>query len=211
VCLKIPHGRIRPIIVTTQKWWSLLNLVIQDYTVLLVGIGSGKLPAVWVHTRKTGWFGSRPVWKLALLLVGCQYPDSYPSTHRFHQVWLDPLGPIPGSAFEVFLFMVAFSYPTVNHSILTMVHHSSLWMYWQPFWSKCAQPCSLPHPGNECQQSVNHFWSCILGNLSGNWLQIVITEVEASLNGKRGSAALYAPSWKWASTERQQFMVSHLG
>jgi len=52
---------------------------------------------------------------------------------------------------------------------------------------------SLPHAENETQQSVNNFWSCIMGNLSGAWLQTFINEVLAALIGKRESHMLPAP------------------
>jgi len=70
---------------------------------------------------------------------------------------------------------------------------------------------SLPHHENECQRSVNDSWSCILGDLVGDRLQIVINEVLAAFIGKRDSKTLPAPSWKWVSTERQRFLVMYLG
>ena len=90
--------------------------------------------------------------------------------------------------------MVAFRYLTVNRKILTLVHHYLCLMYWQPLYSKQIETRSVPHPGNDCQQSVNDFWSCILGNLSGDWLQIFIKEVLAIFIGKRESDILPAPS-----------------
>jgi hypothetical protein len=53
---------------------------------------------------------------------------------------------------------------------------------------------TLPDHENERQQSVNDFWSCILGNLRGERLQIVINEVLASFIGKTDSEKLPAPS-----------------
>jgi len=68
------------------------------------------------------------------------------------------------------------------------------------------------HPWhNESQRSVNDSWSCILGNLWGDRLYIVINEVLAAFIGKRDSKVLSAPSWKWASMERQRFLVMYLG
>jgi len=54
---------------------------------------------------------------------------------------------------------------------------------------------------NERQRSVNDSWSCIMGNLGGDRLQIVINEVLAAFIGKRATEMLPAPAWKWASTE----------
>jgi len=46
---------------------------------------------------------------------------------------------------------------------------------------------------NECQRSVNDFWSCIIGNLLGNWLSPFINAVLAGSIGKRMSLTLPAP------------------
>ena len=173
-------------------------------------MGPGNAPAVWVWTRKTFQFGSRPIQKADLLLLGGRNPAPYPWTHRFYWVWLDLSGPISGFPFWVVLVMVTFRYPTLDRIILTMVCHCSFWMYWLPVWSKNVEQRSLPHPGNECQQSVTNLWFCIQGNLSGHWLQIVITEVLASFKGERRSDTLLAPSSQWESNERQWFKVSHL-
>jgi len=116
---------------------------------------------------ETGLFCSRPNRKPYLLPLGRPNPDPYPSTHRFSRVWLDLSVAISGSAFRVFLIMVAFWYLTVHCKILTMVQHSHFLMYWQPLYREQVERRSLPHPGNEHQQSVNNWLSCIVGNLSG--------------------------------------------
>ena len=90
--------------------------------------------------------------------------------------------------------MVAFRYPTINRKEIMMVRHCSFWMYRPPLGSKHVDKHSLPHPGNERERSVNNFWSCILGNQSGHWLQIVIIEVLAFFIGKKRSDMLPAPS-----------------
>jgi len=46
---------------------------------------------------------------------------------------------------------------------------------------------------NEDQCSVNDFWSCIMGNLSGDWLQPFINEILDGCIGKSGSDTLPAP------------------
>jgi len=71
--------------------------------------------------------------------------------------------------------------------------------------------CSLPHHENEHQRIVNDSWSCILGNLGGDRLQKVINKVLATFIAKTESGMLPAPSWKWVSTEHQQFLVMYLG
>jgi hypothetical protein len=66
--------------------------------------------------------------------------------------------------------------------------------YWLPLDAKQRVKRSLPHHENERQQRVNDCWSCILGNLRGERLQIVINEVLASFIGKREYEMLPAPS-----------------
>jgi hypothetical protein len=101
-------------------------------TGLVLETGPGNPPAVWVWTRKTVWFSSRTVQKPDLLLLGGPNLYPYPSTHRFCRVWLDPLGPISGSHFQVFLIMVAFRYLTVQCKISTLVYHCLYLFYWLP-------------------------------------------------------------------------------
>jgi len=134
---------------------------------VVLATGQGNMPVAWVWTGRTVRFGSSTIQKPDPQLLGSPIPAPYLSTCRFRRVWLDMLGPISGSAFRVFLFMVAFRYPTVNCKILTLVLHCHFLMYWQPLYSKQVERHSLPHPENERQWSVNNWWSCILGNLSG--------------------------------------------
>ena len=56
-------------------------------------------------------------------------PALNPSTRGLCPVWLNPLSPISGSAFRVFLSMVAFRYPTADCKILSMVLHCHFLMY----------------------------------------------------------------------------------
>jgi hypothetical protein len=58
-------------------------------------------PAVRVWTAKTSRFGSRPGQNPNPLTLGGSKPDQYRSTRGFQRVWLDPSGPISGSAFRV--------------------------------------------------------------------------------------------------------------
>jgi len=44
--------------------------------------------------------------------------------------------------------------------------------------------CSLQHPENECQRSVNDVQLRVLGNSSSDWLQISIYEILAAFTGK---------------------------
>jgi len=86
---------------------------------VVLATGPGNPSAVRAWTRKTVRFGSRTIQKPDSQHLGGPNPDSYPSTRGFCRVWLDPLVSICGSVFRVFLFMVAFRYPTVNRKILT--------------------------------------------------------------------------------------------
>ena len=68
------------------------------------------------------------------------------------------------------------------------------------------------HPWqNERKWSVNNSWSCILRNLRGDRLQIVINTVFAAFVGIRESETLPAPSWKEESTECQRLLAFHYG
>jgi len=100
---------------------------------VVLATGPGKLPAVRVRTAHTVQLGSKPIQKPNQLHLGGPNPDSYPSTHAFCRVWLDPSVPISSSSFRVFLFMVAFRYPIPNRKILTLVYRCPFLMYWPPF------------------------------------------------------------------------------
>jgi len=82
--------------------------------------------------------------------------------------------------------------------------------YWPPLLRKTTVACSLPHPENERQRSVNNFSLHNLGNLSSDWLQTSISEILAAFTGKNNSDIFPASSWKSASTERQQFQLLHI-
>ena len=69
--------------------------------------------------------------------------------------------------------------------------------------------CSRPNYETECQQSVNDFWSCKFGNWSETGSFKCILKISAALIGPKESDTLCAQSWKWASTEHQQFLPVH--
>jgi hypothetical protein len=48
----------------------------------------------------------------------------------------------------------------------------------------------MPDPGNKCQHSLKDLKSCMLGNVSGDWMQTMIYEVLAAFIGERGSDIL---------------------
>jgi len=56
--------------------------------------------------------------------------------------------------------------------------------YWQPVWAKTTASHSLPHPENEPQQSINNFWSRILGNQGITQISELITDLSTALIGK---------------------------
>jgi len=68
---------------------------------LVLTMGPGNLPAVRVWPTKMGQFGSRPGEKPDPMTHAGPNPDTYPSTRRFHWVWLDPSVPISSSTFWI--------------------------------------------------------------------------------------------------------------
>ena len=147
--------------------------------VLFVVLGTGpcNLPAVSVWNSETIQFGYGPDQQPDSLLLGRPNLNVHLSASRFCELCLDPSNAIYGSGFRVFLLMVALRYPTVNCRILTWVRLCLFSMYLPPAKSKTSEIHSLPHPENESQQRMNDFWSCIMGNLSGDLLQTCINEV----------------------------------
>jgi len=154
-------------------------------------------------------FSSIPFQISDLLLLGGPNPDPYPSTLGYWGVGFDLFVPIPGSGYGGFLFTVVVRYPTANHIMFTLVCHCPFLMYWPSLWSKTGETHSLTHSDNASQQCINDCGSCILGNLSGNWIQTFINEVKATFQRKRESDRLPAPFSKWASPERQQRLALH--
>ena len=70
----------------------------------------------------------------------------------------------------------------------------------------CIQPWQ-----NERQRSINKFWSCVLENHTSDRLYLVIKVFLPVFIGKTDCNTLSAPSWKWASMERQQLFALHHG
>jgi len=56
--------------------------------------------------------------------------------------------------------------------------------YWQPLLAKTTAQCSLPHPENEHQQSVNSFSCCIFGNQVIALIFAFITELLTAIIAK---------------------------
>jgi hypothetical protein len=81
--------------------------------------------------------------------------------------------------------MVAFRYPTVNRKILTFACHGLFQMNGSPLKINPREARCLPHPEHDHQQRVNNFWSCIMSNQGGNWMQMIVTEVLAVYQRKR--------------------------
>jgi hypothetical protein len=50
----------------------------------------------------------------------------------------------------------------------------SYWNFWLSLKAKLIAIPSMPHHENERQLSINDYWSCIMGHLVGDSLQIVI-------------------------------------
>ena len=64
---------------------------------------------------------------------------------------------------------------------------------------------------NERQRSVNDLWFCKYGIYTVNWSLLCVTDVLAAVIGKGDSNTVTTPFWELASTERQQYLASHLG
>jgi len=54
-------------------------------------------------------------------------------------------------------------------------------MNWQPLYIQTRLTRLVPHPENDSQPRVNDFCSCIRGNIHGDWMQMIITDVLAVL------------------------------
>jgi len=76
-----------------------------DLAAVLLAMGLGNLPVVWVWTPKTDQLGSRPVQESDPRHLGRLNLDPYPSTRGFCRVQLDPSVPISGFAFRDSLFI----------------------------------------------------------------------------------------------------------
>jgi len=101
-------------------------------------------------------------------LCGCRGEKQIIPAHR---ICRDPFDPILGSSFRVFLFIVAFSYATANCIILTLVHNCPFLMCGPPSKSNTGETHCLAHPENQSQLLIYEFYSCILRNLSGKWME----------------------------------------
>jgi len=56
--------------------------------------------------------------------------------------------------------------------------------YWQPLLAKTKATCSLPHPEDDCQRSVNGCSCSIFGNQGIALISVLITELLTALIGK---------------------------
>jgi len=51
----------------------------------------------------------------------------------------------------------------------------------------------MPHPEHDSERRVNDFWSCIMSNLDGDWMQTIINDVLAVFQPKTDRNTLAAP------------------
>ena len=109
-----------------QPNWEFLQVISQKQTRyylhvhLVLAMGLGNPPAVWVETTKTGGFGSWPVQKHVPLTLGASNPDVDWSTHGIQPIWLDPSVPISSSTFQV-------SHLTLYSDILLLIVRGWQW------------------------------------------------------------------------------------
>jgi len=156
-------------------------------------MGLGNPPAVRVRTGKMVWFGFRTFQKPNPERLGGVNLDSYPSTHGLCQIWLDPSVPISSSVFQIFLFMVAYRYPTANREILTFAGDCPFRIKRLPLQLNPSDSRSMPHHEHDSHRRVKHFWSCFMSNLRGDWMQTIINEVWVVFQSKRDSNTLCTP------------------
>jgi len=69
-------------------------------------------------------------------------------------------------------------------------------MYRLPLLLKTRESHFLPHPEHDSQWRINDFWSCIMSNLDGNWMQTIINEVLGIFQSKREKDKFPAAFWK---------------
>ena len=98
----------------------------------------------------------------------------------FCWVLLDLSVPIPGSGFQVLLYIFAFKYPTANCKMMSLVRHCQFLIYYPSLWTHTRDTCSMPQPENQSQWHNCYCWSCILGNLSCDLIQTFINDLSAA-------------------------------
>jgi len=74
--------------------------------------------------------------------------------------------------------------------------------FWQPLGSKTEVTHSLPHAGNESQQSINSYWFCILGNEGIARIHKLITQLLTTFLGKNTKD-------KWKNTDSTIIDIAH--
>ena len=153
-------------------------------------MGPGNPPAVWVWTRKTVQFGSKPVQKPDPLLLGGPSPDPYPLTRGFCLVWLDPSFPISASAFRVFLLL---SYSDILLLIVKdrCLYISVIFELVGTLWNANNMRYA---PYLILKMSVNDICYCVLGNMRGARLLIEPKAVLTAFIGTNESNTPPAPS-----------------
>ena len=89
--------------------------------------------------------------------------------------------------------MVAVGYSIANRKILTFEHDCHFLMNRPLSQLKTRDTRSMPHRDHDSHRRVNDFWSCLMSNLGGDWIQTIINEVLAIFQRKRDSNTLPAP------------------
>jgi len=83
--------------------------------------------------------------------------------------------------------------------------------FWKSQYLKWQATCCLPNHRYERQQSVNECCCCILDNRWVVQRHLASVIILVACMGKNCGDYIVTTSKKWASTERQQFLVLHLG
>jgi len=131
----------------------------------------------WTECRQfaashLGYFIFRLVADLHLSDIGCHYWENPQRHDRCRMLRMSVIGAsmIVSFASWVIYFPIGCRHPFIK--------------YWQPLLAKTTATCSLPHPDNECQRSVNSFSCCIFGNQAIVLIIVFIKELLTALQGK---------------------------
>jgi len=119
----------------------------------------------WAWTECRGVLASRFGWFIFRLVVDIHLADIVTL------YWKKPKRHAPCHILRMSVnrAWTMFSFASWVIYVLIGCRHPFVW-YWQPLLGKTTATCSLPHPENERQWSVNDFQLLIFGNLSSAWL-----------------------------------------
>jgi len=110
------------------------------------------------------------------------------------QQWIAPCRILRMSVNEV---STIFSFVSSVIHVLIGSRHPFTW-YWQPLLVKTTATCSLPHPENQRQRSVNSFSCYIFGNQGIVWIVTFMSELLTALIGNNTIYQRWKTDSKWS-------------